>query len=615
MSEPHPFHVEPDALSRVDWSAPDRTSGLGRGVSLLDFGGAFWERAVEARGAGDDALARAYDVLEGVCRMRLDPEDDDLPLGGGPDDPLGPSFLPEQLPGSTVDAVEGVLDGVDDVWLRARLADVVHAGRGRDHHAAERAARALGEAAWASWAEEREHATAVLLDRAFQVTGPYGPRSTARAAATGAWNRLRDHAAGADIEPADLNALLVLGLKYGVGEADAIAPESERAAERAEAKGYWHLARQGWAATSQWWHRAGNDDRAGGAMGRAAATYEREADGLLGGTSDVRHIQAAEPLRRAITAYRRAGKAEKAAEVHRRLQEVQRAARAEHARWAEATRTTVDLTEIATVGADAVRGLPLGEALVALATLLPIPSKETRLEETAEALKRYVLSSMFEPRLVNHEGKLTARAQTLWARAVQEETQRMRLLGAGALAGARRQLYEEHALGHLQLYATLMHSAWVPPGRSGAYTRALLAGYRGDWDVMVALLCPQIEHSVRALLHERAGKSTSSLGDDGIQKEYGLSALTWPEAEAILGADVTFALRVLLVDATGANLRNQWAHGLLPDGALDAGLCEYLWWLTLRLCLFPPPAPAEGGGETAPTTDDGRERPLPNDPA
>ena len=523
--------------------------------------------------------------------MKLDPEDAEVPLGGGPDDPLGPSFWPEQLPNKTVEVLEGALGRIDDVRLRARIADVVHAARGRDHRAAERAAHVLGEAAQASWNEERERPAAVLLDRALQLTGPYGPKSGARGAAVAAWRGLLDRVAGERAEPADLNALLVLGLKYSVGDTSGLPELSEATAERAEEMGRWHLARQVWATTSDWWRRTGEAERSVTAQRRAAATYEREAKQYLNGKSDVPNTQAVDPLSKAVIAYRQVGDREQAAAAHRRLQEVQRAAAEELARFGRATASPIPVEEMFTVGADAVRGLALGEALGALVRLSAPSPPEEREAEAAEELETYLFARLFEDRLHTADGKLSARGRTLTDRAVKNEAFRMRFLGAGMLAGARRQLYEEHALGHVVLLTTLMHSPWVPDGRAAAYTKALLAGYRGDWDVMVALLCPQIEHSVRVLLHLGAGKSTSSLDDDGVQKEYGLSAtLLWTEAEAVLGADVAFALRVLLVHPWGPNLRNRSAHGLIDDGAIDGASCEYLWWLAMRLCLSPPPS-------------------------
>lgn len=588
--DPHPFSVHPDALAQVNWTTPERESSLGRGTSLLEYGGELWARAEQARAGDDEPLARAYDVIGGICRMRLDPENEEMPLGGRPDDPLGPSFWPEQLPKETVDALEDALGAIDDVWLRARIADVVHSARPRrDYKAAEQAARLLGEAAQASWEQERERAAVTFLDRALQLTGPYGPKSSARGAAIAAWRNLLGHAADIEAEPADLRALLALGLKYTTSDEETLPLLSEQTAERAEALGRWHLARQIWSMTSDWWRRMKDKEQAREAQVRAAATYERQAERFLEGGSDISHSQAVTPLSKAVIAYRQAGERERADAAHRLLQKVQRGAAQEIARFGSPIGPSLPVEDLFTAGADAVRGLPLDEALGQLVTLWTPSSQEERLAEAEKEVETYLFAKLFEDRLFNRDGKLTARGRTLWDRAVKNEAHRMRIIGGAFLSRARRQLYEEHALGHVALLTTLMHASWVPPGRARAYTRALLAGYRGDWDVMVALLGPQIEHSVRLLLHLGAGRSTSSLDDDGIQKEYGLSAtLSWPEAKEVIGTDIAFALRVLLVEPMGHNLRNRSAHGLIHDGEIDGAACEYLWWLTMRLCLAPP---------------------------
>ena len=470
----HPLWVNAEALARADLTAPMFVSGLGRGLSLLEYGGAFWERARVVEEADDTALARAYDVLSGICRMRLDPDNAEVPLGSGPDDPLGPSFLPEQLPSETADILEGSAERIDDVWLRARIADVVHAARDRDHRAAGRAAEALGEAARASWSEERERAAATLVGRALQLTGPYGPKSEARRVAVEQWRALVDRAVEEEAEPADLNALLVLGLAYSVGGQEDLPALSEATAERAEGMGRWHLARQVWATTSDWWRLAKEPERAVDAQRRAAATYEREAEQYLDGTSDVPFSQAAPPLAKAVIAYRQVGDRERAEAAHRRLQEVQQVAR-----FGSATAQPISVEEMFNAGADAVRGLPLGDALAALIGLQRPSSPEERETEAKMELETYLGAQLFEDQLHTREGKLTARGRTLTDRAVKNEAFRMRIVGAGLLAGARRQLFEEYALGHVVLFTLLMHSPWVPDGRAGAYTRALLAGYRG----------------------------------------------------------------------------------------------------------------------------------------
>ena len=78
---------------------------------------------------------------------------------------------------------------------------------------------------------------------------------------------------------------------------------------------------------------------------------------------------------------------------------------------------------------------------------------------------------------------------------------------------------------------------------------------------------------------------TSTLESDGTQKEWDLNILLWkPEVEQILGPDILFDLRGILTEKFGHNLRNDLAHGLLPEGGYYREACVYLWWLVLFLC-------------------------------
>jgi hypothetical protein len=104
------------------------------------------------------------------------------------------------------------------------------------------------------------------------------------------------------------------------------------------------------------------------------------------------------------------------------------------------------------------------------------------------------------------------------------------------------------------------------------------------------LLIPQLENSIRHLL-QRAGIVTSFSDQYGIQKEYDLNTLLYGDFEkvlnGILGEDMVFALKSLLVEATGSNLRNDFAHGLINTDGFASPSPIYLWWLVLRLCLVP----------------------------
>ncbi len=64
-----------------------------------------------------------------------------------------------------------------------------------------------------------------------------------------------------------------------------------------------------------------------------------------------------------------------------------------------------------------------------------------------------------------------------------------------------------------------------------------------------------------------------------------MNALLWlPDMERIFGPNITFDLRGILIERFGYNMRNESAHGLMPEGAFYQHGAVYLWWLALRLC-------------------------------
>lgn len=123
----------------------------------------------------------------------------------------------------------------------------------------------------------------------------------------------------------------------------------------------------------------------------------------------------------------------------------------------------------------------------------------------------------------------------------------------------------------------------MPPDRRPIVTEGLLAGFEGNYVVSTHLLIPQIEHIVRHLLAGR-GVRTNSYDDDGIQDVHDLNTtLRNPVLSDILGEDLAFDLRGLLIERFGSNLRNEFAHGMRGFEDFRTIECVYCWWLMLRL--------------------------------
>jgi hypothetical protein len=159
------------------------------------------------------------------------------------------------------------------------------------------------------------------------------------------------------------------------------------------------------------------------------------------------------------------------------------------------------------------------------------------------------------------------------------------------LEPARQQILSEHYVRLDDFLPLLTNNPLVRPGRELIIARGLHSGLQGDFLTAVHLLIPQLEDSIRYLL-SHLGIITSGLDDDGIQEEYNLNRMLTTSQlreplERVLGEDLVFDLRGLLVERFGANLRNDMAHGLISHDAFYSTAAYYLWWLTLHFYSLP----------------------------
>jgi len=157
----------------------------------------------------------------------------------------------------------------------------------------------------------------------------------------------------------------------------------------------------------------------------------------------------------------------------------------------------------------------------------------------------------------------------------------------GFIEPAKRAILREHRVGPDAFLDFITHNPMVPAGREYVFARGLNAWMYGDMLVATHLLIPQLENSLRILV-ERAGGRTTSLTPEGLQQDRTLGfVLASEELEVMLGTNVLFDLRCLLIERFGANLRNLLSHGLADQASVYSPAASYLCWLVLHLCAMP----------------------------
>ncbi len=394
--------------------------------------------------------------------------------------------------------------------------------------------------------------------------------------------------------------MMALLLERKAGEPATYAPLAAKLARNAEQKEDYHRAREYWRIKARWDQRAGDVESARQAEIAAAETHVKLSQKALERTG-APYLHSAGHLSSAIEAYRRiGGTQERVEELHKELLRHQEKSVSEYGQF---TSNPVDVTEIAEEAQRRVKDRPLQEALVALSTLLN-PTSVARVKKDVEQhAARHPLLALFGSQRTNALGRVVARqpsvladsaeevAEGLMARMYESAAVSWQMNAVSIIEPARRQIVAEHSARVSDFLKLVSDNPFVPSGREAIYARGLHAGLIGDFMTALHLLVPQIEQSIRCLLYN-SGAIVSGINSTGIQYSLDLNTTLKdsryvPILNRLFGEDTVFDLRGLLVEANGAYLRNEMAHGLLDATDCDVGAVRYLWWLTLRLCCIP----------------------------
>ena len=146
-----------------------------------------------------------------------------------------------------------------------------------------------------------------------------------------------------------------------------------------------------------------------------------------------------------------------------------------------------------------------------------------------------------------------------------------------ALLPSLKVIRQEHCLGPELFFSIAECSPVVPPRRTRAFGKWLIEGYNGDFDVAFQVLYPQIENLIR--FHLKRHRVNTLYRRNGVNKELPLGRLLrHNKTEEIFGKNLLFELRTLFLPR-----RNDQAHGLIDDTSSPSPCDVYIWWLMLRL--------------------------------
>jgi hypothetical protein len=368
---------------------------------------------------------------------------------------------------------------------------------------------------------------------------------------------------------------------------------AEGIAQRLETSGELFRAQEYWAVKEKWEYARGDEAAARASRSAMAECLVKEAELELA-NPDPSHGRAALLVRQAI------GILDKLQPESRpRVAELRQLVAELNAKEASKPRTPsepFDVSDVVAAGRKRVEGKPLPDALVSLATITRLPSRaalEAELRSSMKGFLQYILPTM----VIGPGGTLVAAragmdqddpdADPLTCEMVRQAQIGYGIAGIASINAAREAILAEHDPREHHFAQLAYSSRFVPPGREENFAKGLDAGMHGDFVTALHLLIPQLENSLRHLLKGN-GENTIIVNRKGFDEERDLDdLLRLPKTKELIGEDLCFSLRALLLHRFGPNLRNLLSHGLLDPAAASSAQAIYVWWLTLHLCYAP----------------------------
>lgn len=589
-------------------------------------------RREEAQAEGDERTVTVCRLLLAVLASRA-PWNQVPPLAE--DDPVLPTYEMDERALAYLDQILGLI--VDDE-IQAKAADLlyqrsVRGGGKRDIAAARTAVNAYLSAA----ARHEEPSSGNWLEAEHRVERAFGIAAELRHAALRqdvlahierAINahapsptedgRVESKGGGEAKTPSRYPAMLMrLLLHFKEGDPVRHGALAERLAQEALAANQWEMGREYLEIAAKWRGRAGDSAAEMASQEHAAESWVQEAESLVARADAPAYfyLLAADRLEGGIKALRSVRgemKARQLFDEESRLAARIEAVRRRHLQYQErgvAALVLIHVSDSIDSGPilAVVEGKTKLEALLDM-TLFPLRTRA----EVEDIVREQATSPLFELCglvQMDERGHHTARTtdkksddeeqdekepdEDFWAHVCQQAVGLYETAAQCHVGPLIVRVGLDHAIG-VNDFAVIAHaSRFVPPGREPLFARGLYAGIKGDFSLAVHLLIPQVEHAAREII--RAGIRADAglmaehreILEDADAPSLG-QVLREPSYAAqlsrLLGDDAVFALRVILVERFGGNLRNRALHGLVGSDGVQGWLCWYLWWLVLKLC-------------------------------
>lgn len=585
------FQITLGEVLSYDWEKELQTS---KEKKMHCYQQAMSEKALDFAAKGDKIGEKVFNFFSAIFSLCLKNSDQNNPFVPFFISPTGRSTAIEDFQENDVNIIEKLITKTQDKQAKARFSDIVFVIKKKINPYAKIAAENYLE--FFKEADDKiDYTLMESLKRGFSLSAYFGREKYPFTDYVSAITKIIENRASSETKTVTERFIRML-IEMNVKKDEILKcfSISEEIAEKMEFNKEHHLAQMYYDSAIAALYLLENDAEAKRILKRKGDSFLNESNSA-NDQSTTGYFLASTYLSKAIECYRQAGESEVAKQLHGRLIEFQK----KTIIYENIPKAPMDISAFIKTAKNNVKEKTLYDSVLAFASGHQIINKQELEKEVEKEIKDNPASHIFGVTYLSDNGQVLDRRPPLLDDDPQKREEafemiifdRMRLYlqeRVNAYIEPCRQIIQnEHRPSWDDLVFIVEHNPFISPGHEGVLLKGIHAGFQGDFIIAAHLLVPQIEESIRHVLRNN-GCVTSTLNQKLIQEERAVGILLkLPETIEVLGEDLTFELRCLLCEKTGYNFRNLLAHGLITTNGCYSSAAYNLWWLVIKLCVFP----------------------------
>lgn len=308
---------------------------------------------------------------------------------------------------------------------------------------------------------------------------------------------------------------------------------------------------------------------------------------------DIRSLYIAEKnLEKAILIYKNEGKKEELERATRKLLEVQK----EIPKYMVPISVKADATKDYNAYIALFEGLNFKQAVVRLIQSVPIISKNEIEKRVLENVTNPI-ACLFGVGVKNDKGQTIAnipgldisdpkKDMSVFEMHMNQEALQLEECYGKVLWWGMCFIKEKYTFEKSDLLFLIEDNPIIPDGRNKVILSAIFYGLNGELFEALHILAPQMEKLFRTIA-EASGSVMAELKKDFTVQEKLLTSIFDDEVLwDCYDNDILFLFKGLLNEKSGANIRNEIAHGVMTSGKGNSAVAIYFYCLVLRVLSF-----------------------------